>query len=296
MSHTQIFAFYPIIIALGLFTSYTDIKFRKIRNKHLFFATVLGLAAYIYLTADQKNALNSDLILNLLVGTGIGLLLYFTDTWGAGDAKLFAVFCLLMPIEKYSHILPYASIALFVNIFVLSTLVFLFLSIVQIINTNTPIFKTLFSADTLQNIGRSFAIIICLNWTFAPILHFLVPNVTLMLHIITMYFYYHMIHKILENRVDHTTFRTEFSILGLGLLARLFFQPSDFIGINLVTTLKYTIAFTFIFHTMRVILETNTSNDEKKRNIPFAPLIFLGALLTNTNFLNSIMSFFKFPK
>jgi len=102
-----------------------------------------------------------------------------------------------------------------------------------------------------------------------------------------------MIHKILKSLVKHATFRAEFPILGFGLLARLLFQPSDFIGTHLIATLRYTITFTLIFHAMRVILETNASNDEKKRAIPFAPLIFLGTLLANTNFLNVAMNFFR---
>ena len=95
---------YSIIIILGFLTSYTDIKSRKIKNTHLLFAATAGLFAYIYLIINQIIIPDINFGLNLLLGIGIGAVLYFTDTWGAGDAKLFAVCCLLMPTEKYSKL------------------------------------------------------------------------------------------------------------------------------------------------------------------------------------------------
>lgn len=283
--------FYPIILVLGFFTSYTDLTFRKIRNKHLVFATILGLAAHIYLISHNKNFLNITLLSNVLLGMTIGLILYFTETWRAGDAKLFTVFCLLTPTQKYSQIFPLPAIAVFVNVFLISTLVILAYSIKQGAETKTPVFKKIFSLSTLNHLWESFIIIITLGWMAPPIIQTLIPKTTTLLYVIILYFFYHIIYTIVMKYFPPK--HISYIIVGFFFLIRLSFQPLDFIGINLLDTFKKTISYTFVFHSLRTILMMNSSKDENSKHIPFAPLIFLGTLLANTNFLNVTMNILR---
>ena len=285
------YIFYPIIIVLGFFTSYTDITSRKIRNKHLLFAAILGLFVYAYLAIVRDSFLNLDLILNVLLGTGMGLLLYFTNTWGAGDAKLFAVFCLLMPTEKYAHIFPFASIVIFSNTFLLGILVMLLFSITDFVQGKTQLstlFKSIFSMSTVDRLLKSLLIVVCLGWIVPPLISAIFPAISGLPFVIILYFCYHIIRKVLGHIITNHYIALLIAIFGL--LARFYFQHIESFGPNALASIKITLYYTIIFHCLHTIL---TSNDEKKNTVPFAPIIFLGTLLTNTNFLNSILHILK---
>ena len=285
------YIFYPIIIVLGFFTSYTDIKSRKIRNKHLLFATVLGIVAYLYLIIDQKIILNISSTSNVLLGMGIGMLLYLTDTWGAGDAKLFAVFCLLMPTEKYAHIFPFASIVIFANTFLLGIFVMLLFSITGFVQSKTQLstlFKSIFSMSTADRLLESLLITVCLGWIVPPIMRTIFPAISSWSLFIILYFCYHMLRKVLRRII--TNYYMALIIAIFGLLARFYFQHSQSFGPNALISIKITFYYAISFHCLHTIL---TSNDEKKNTVPFAPLIFLGTLLANTNFLNSILDILR---
>lgn len=276
--------FYPIIIVLGFFTSYTDIKSQKIRNKHLFWGALFGLCIYAHLIITQNITPTIDLGSNLLLGIGLGLLLYFTDTWGAGDAKLFAVFCLLMPTEKYSHIFPFASIAIFVNVFVLSTLALLIVSINQLVKSEAQIFKMFFSLETFKRLKNSLFIILSLSWMFTPILSFLIPKVTMFLFMLIHYCFYSLIYSVLNKYPRNHSARG--LILVSGLIARFYFQPEFFARASILPNIKITLYYTLSFHYLRSII---TSENKNNKNMPFAPIIFLGTILANTEFLNSVL-------
>ena len=284
------FIFYPIILALGFFTSYTDIRFRKIKNKHLFIATILGVLAYAYLMVTQKGPPGANPIPNLLIGIALGVLLYLMNVWGAGDAKLFAVFCLLMPTEKYSHVFPFPAIAVFVNIFLISTFVMFLLSLTQTLNNKTQLLNSVFSLRNLDQLFLSFLIVISLSWAALPVLRILIPSSPYLLQVITLYMCYHFLYKAV------TFIRSKplcITLFGFGLLARFFFQPSDFIGTNAIRILTWAIVYALMFHGLRIILTANSPEKESSQNIPFAPLIFLGTLLANTNFLNVTMDILR---
>ncbi|MCK5083141.1 MAG: prepilin peptidase [Candidatus Omnitrophica bacterium] len=282
------YIFYPIIIGLGFFTSYTDIKSGKIRNKHLLFASVLGLIVYICLIITKSYTFNINHFSNILFGTGIGLLLYFTKTWGAGDAKLFAVFCLLMPTERYSHFFPFTSIVIFINIFLLSTFTMLFLSITRLFKARietVQMFKKFFSISTINLLIISLLTVVCLGWIVPPVIRIILPGVSGFICVIVLYFCYHIMYAFVDSLVKN--YVVAFMVASSGLLARFYFHNINSIGTNPLNSIKITFCYTIFFHYLRIIL---TSNNEDAKNIPFAPLIFLGTLLTNTNFLNLVLN------
>lgn len=282
--------FYPIILALGFFTSYTDIRFRKIRNKHLLVATIFGLLAYAYLMVTQKGPPGANPIPNLLLGIAIGALLYLISAWGAGDAKLFAIFCLLMPTERYSHLFLFPAITVFINIFLLSTFVMLLLALTRTLNNKVHLFNNVFSFRNLDQLLLSFLIVISLSWAALPILQILIPNSPYLLQVIILYICYHFLYKMVTRPHSELLCRTLF---GFGLLARFLYQPSDFAATNAANILTKTILYAIPFHGLRIISTANSLDREYNKNIPFAPLLFLGTLLANTNFLNVTMDILR---
>lgn len=131
------FLFLPVIFFIGLITSYQDFKEGKIKNKWIILGLVWGLGIYIlfliwalavpYLSQIYSKQFTFILpsyilkvFINSVIALIIGYLLWYFNLWSAGDAKLFFVFSLLLPLKYYWRTsLPYfPSFALLINIFI----------------------------------------------------------------------------------------------------------------------------------------------------------------------------------
>lgn len=142
------YLFLPIIFFIGAVTSYQDFYYGKIKNKWIFFGlgwvTVIFGASFVWglavpflsdIFGRQFIIILPNYMLSALVNSAIslvvGYLLWYFDAWSAGDAKLFFIFSLLLPLKYYQKsALPYfPSIVLLVNIFIP---VVIFLSIISI--------------------------------------------------------------------------------------------------------------------------------------------------------------------
>ncbi|MFC1728437.1 A24 family peptidase C-terminal domain-containing protein [Nanoarchaeota archaeon] len=102
----MIWPFLPLIIALGLYTSYEDIKEGKIRNFHILTAVVLAALTWYFLFVLQLAGASEigRTFLYGLYGFLIGFFIWLVGLWSAGDAKLFAAFAFLIPASAYKWI------------------------------------------------------------------------------------------------------------------------------------------------------------------------------------------------
>jgi hypothetical protein len=124
------------LLLIGVITSYSDIKYGKIKNIHLLlgFIYVLFLYSFLffysYFIIHQPS--NSKYIVELIINGSItfilGYLLWHFNSWAAGDAKLFFIYSLLIPLEFYSkNYVPYfPSSILLIDTFLLICLIFFF--------------------------------------------------------------------------------------------------------------------------------------------------------------------------
>jgi hypothetical protein len=127
------YLFLPMLFFIGLVTSYQDFKEGKIRNKWILLGLLWGLGIYFllliwnlivpYLSSELPTFLVSYLfksLINSAISLIIGYLLWYFNLWSAGDAKLFFIFSLLLPLKYYwRSALPYfPSFALLINIFI----------------------------------------------------------------------------------------------------------------------------------------------------------------------------------
>jgi len=92
----------PMILLLGVITSYEDIKYGKIRNKWIFLALIYAFIVYhilfffhnvYFLTVNNFYILIANGILSIVVGA----ILWRLGMWTAADAKLFFAFMILLP-------------------------------------------------------------------------------------------------------------------------------------------------------------------------------------------------------
>jgi hypothetical protein len=159
------YLFLPALFFIGLVTAYQDFKEGKIRNKWIVLGLIWGLGIYFLLliwalvvpylyqifSKPFTFVLPSyifKVFINSTIALIVGYLLWYFDLWSAGDAKLFFIFSLLLPLKYYWRTaLPYfPSFVLLVNTF-LPALLFLMCQ-------NTFYFLKSLSIAKIINLGK----------------------------------------------------------------------------------------------------------------------------------------------
>lgn len=166
--------FLPLLFFLGIIASYEDAYTGKIRNKWIFLGVAYGLGAFLCLliwhfggqsigrfyyfqilghpvdSPAMVVTVNLPFIYkslaNFLITVIVGFVMWQYNIWAAGDAKLYMVFSLLLPITFYwkSSMPLWPAFALLTNIFILILLYFIFRSAVHYIRRE---FQAFFSPD-----------------------------------------------------------------------------------------------------------------------------------------------------
>lgn len=115
-----------LTLCLGIITSYDDIELGIVKNRNLIIFLVLGIIAYIFIFAFSGSAVpgNSyssigNIVLNAFMGLLVGYILWKAGAWPPGDAKLFALYTFLVPLQTYQFgYIPYfPAFSLLVNVF-----------------------------------------------------------------------------------------------------------------------------------------------------------------------------------
>lgn len=271
--------FYALIFITGALSIYTDITTRKIKNNQLLVISSIAIIFYIIFFAVEKLSISLPLILNPLISVIIGFILYLSGLWKAGDGKLFLVYALLLPTNRYSSILPLSCFVLFFNTFLISFLFILPLFFKDVINNKDKIIKEVISRNTLIFFSRIFLIAFCISWIIGPILNFFPLKNNIFLNFVLLYIGYLSIHRFIG--------RTKYKLLivpvfAIGFILRYIFMPDSFSFTNIIGYLKFLLGFSMVFYILRKILDLEK---EKGQRIPLTPFMFLGAILSNTNFL-----------
>jgi len=158
-----LYLFLPLVLYLGIITSYTDIKEGKIRNKHLLTAFIFSIILYLSLFLLQK--INLDIILMTLINFGIGAVvaffLWFLGMWSAGDAKLFAVYLFMIPVFFYK-LKTYTFLTLLINVIIPAAAFFI---IVLLIKTKIQEKLTLLKKfASFKSLVHSILLVFCTGW------------------------------------------------------------------------------------------------------------------------------------
>jgi len=142
------FLFLPVLFFIGVITTYEDIKYGKVRNKWILLGLFWGLLVIVsffvwypvsspithFFYFDVLERLGGSpvsvftvspvyllrVLLNATIALIVAFLMWRGGAWAAGDAKLFFVYSLLLPLGYYwkSYLPLFPSFALLVNIFV----------------------------------------------------------------------------------------------------------------------------------------------------------------------------------
>ena len=145
-----IYWFLPMILFLGIVTSYEDIKYGKIRNKWIIIALSYSILLNILLFFiwDLELKYFYSIFFNLIFSLIIGIMIWYLGLWTSGDAKLFFSYvALLPPLITTFNLNNIFSLDLLVNTFIILTLFLIF-----------SIFKNIKIMETLPQIKKSFSL------------------------------------------------------------------------------------------------------------------------------------------
>lgn len=90
-----------IAIILGIVSSITDFKNKKIYNKNILIAVGLSVLTYIIFLKQIEIAYIKNYTINLVISIVISFLFFYLKIWAAGDAKLFLAIVFMIPFEIY---------------------------------------------------------------------------------------------------------------------------------------------------------------------------------------------------
>ena len=121
-----------IVVIFGIWTSYTDIKYGKIKNISILLLLLSGLAINIFFTRSLIDS-TFDILINSLIAFSVGFLLWSFNLWSPADVKLFSAFSLLIPFSIYEmgFVKYFPSYIILVNTFVPVAVFFILYSMIK---------------------------------------------------------------------------------------------------------------------------------------------------------------------
>ena len=90
-----------VAVAIGILSTVTDFKEKKIYNKTIIGGVSISLLLYIVLWNQIDMELIKSYVINLGISVLISFLFFYFKSWAAGDAKLFIAMIIMIPFELY---------------------------------------------------------------------------------------------------------------------------------------------------------------------------------------------------
>ena len=275
--------FLSIMLIIGTLTVITDLQNKKIYNDHLAIAAVLGLAAIIY-TAVWRHENILFHISNGLIAFVIGVCFHRFDLWRGGDAKLFTLYAFLMPALKPDHILLSSAINLFACSFIAGMIVLTPIFIKDIASNYNAIINKL-SPKTRKELLTEVKMTIFLAWILFPVYYFARTIQIPFLSLVITYLIFYIVHHFLRKTIK-INFLIAASGITFGFLMHLWLSPNSLSW----PVLPYFILKIGLYYALFACIYTSFELlEEYKNRVPFAPLLFIGCVLSYTPFLTWIM-------
>ena len=290
--------FYPAIFILGIFISYSDLRYGLIKNKHLLISFIFGGSAYLYiLVTHYSNVFLLSVIINLSASAILAYFFYLSNLWSAGDAKLFITLSFLIPSSRYVALFKLPAISLLINIAILSFIFLLICGLIKVVVNIRFLPREIFK-EKIIDFFYSLAIVFSISW-FIWFIFYKITFSDILLKVVIIYIFYYLISQFLKR------FKLKKNVLFLifliGILSRLLIQPDFFFLKNkifayVLITLKYTVIFSSIDTIFAIYTKNIKDNDLAQKNIAFAPFMILGALTLESPIIYSVLNFLNYLK
>lgn len=275
--------YFSIILINGVFTTFTDLKSKKIYNQHLAIGAVLGLITTFY-----ASFINHEYVLfhfiNGLAAFLFGFLMHRFALWRGGDAKLFALYAFLMPVPSGSPLVFPNAVNLFACSFIAGVIILIPLFIKDLAYNHKAMIIKL-DPTKRQELAANVKMTVLFSWALFPVYHFArsfhIPIVSLVL----TYLIFHLVHRYLRKRMK-INYIFAGSCIAFGFLMRFWLSPVSLSWPDL----PYSILRIGLYCALSAcILVMLFFFKEYHERVPFAPLLFTGCVLSYTPFLTWIM-------
>ena len=151
------------ILFFGLWSSYTDIKEGKIKNKCILCLLLAGFLINMFFTKTIINFFPQT-ILNLFFTFLISILIWWCKLWSAADAKLLVGFALLLPVTSYHHAYLFPSMTILLNSVVPIFFILVLLSLLKTTYEEKKIILTkIMTPEFLLKLGITMFPLVCLS-------------------------------------------------------------------------------------------------------------------------------------
>lgn len=270
---------YMLIICLGIVASYTDIKYGKVRNKHLlaFLSIVLFIYSLFLIMQIIDMKYFGLVFLYTLFAFLLGFFLWLFKFWSAGDAKLYSLFVFLIPLDIY-NVSEFLPLSILINAFI--PLFLFYLTKALIITSWTEKYHMLKKIATPKNLLSYLLVVFAIGW---------IVRWALFYFNITSNFFYSIIGIFILSRLFVYLFK-EYTLIILAIISMLrivfnydFIISSDFLISYLITTIVYALIIMFVYELSNVFVKKIKSEKNYilvEETTPFAIFLFIGVLMT----------------
>lgn len=310
--------FFPVILIIGAITSYQDCRTSKIKNKWIVLSMIYVISIYFLIwfmssvcldgqSAQYTKAFFYTLFwkfdkwcINAGVSAIVAFVIWRMRMWGAGDAKLFIAYAMLIPMGKYSRSYfdyNFSSFFLLLAAFVPPTIIIvskaLYLSFIKAklklktidIKKDCRNFLSKIIEKDKEKNEKSLKIILgfCAVFLFFRLFQHIFLNLSRKyiadqnIIVILSLFAFKPLSKFFVTK-GRKIMVTSF----LFLVILYVIQKQDYFPLNLLVDLgrifSKTLSIMIIYPLLRKLLDFYTEKD-KKEHIPFARWMFLGVLI-----------------
>ncbi len=281
--HSILFTLIPVI---GVLTSFSDIRERKIKNSHLLITSLGALILYTITFATIKTAWLLQL-LNAVTGIIIGTSFLINKSWRPGDAKLFIVYALIMPPTGQEHLFLLPCIPLFINTFLLGLCFFTPPLLLTAFRQHKNLIKNFLAIEKPRQKLNAFMATISLSWIIPAVYSSINVPIPLIHHPLIRYLLCFTIWNMAPRLEPYSAF-TRAGLL-VCLCLGIYVSPESFAIFRIFYLLLMILAYALFFQLLNGIIRS--INDPQDR-VPFAPFLFLGCLLSYTPFLGWLLKIF----
>ena len=141
-----------IALFLGIVSTVSDFKNKKIYNKYIIIGVIVSLITYIIFFKQIEKEFLISFIINFIISFIISFAFFYIKIWGAGDAKLFIAIVFMIPYEMYevneNHF--FASMYLLIYIFSIA-FVYVFLETIVLFITDNQKFSNIKTKKITKN-------------------------------------------------------------------------------------------------------------------------------------------------
>ena len=283
--------FLPLVIATGIMTMISDISKKKINNRHIVLILSAALFLYLYFIFTGKFRFSWLFLINMMVSLIVIFALYYSGLWKGGDGKLFFTYSFIIPFNNLSAIISFPCLTLFCYIFTIGLLFIIPSYIYSFMCKKINFFKEFISKNELLAICCVFVTTFSINIVISLLLRMIHAHFNGYLFFILLYICQFIVMKYIDEDKYKRTIPVFLSFVLFDVLVFIFNRNVFYFDI-FISKFKYLLFYILVFHTVNKLIVKNKELGEER--IPFAPFMFVGALLCYTNLLSLILGWMNY--